>query len=186
MLIVYLIFVRECFSKRSFCSLSLLLLEREKRHKFNNIVFLLHINFKLWFLTMSNLTIGLNFTNDENFTNDVNFTNNSAFHRDFFLQLFTFRPSLIILITFYLLSTPFLVLTLYSMIWFDHFGSDAKRTIVNRLTSSLCCSAIAAAICPQTIDLMRIFVGKFNEDLAKFLQAPFLHISIQLLSPTQK
>jgi hypothetical protein len=43
---------------------------------------------------------------------------------------------------FSIVSTLFSLLAFYGIIWFERFGSDEKRTLINMLTSSVCWLAI--------------------------------------------
>lgn len=106
--------------------------------------------------------------------------NSSFCQKDIFAELFIFRPSLVAFIIFNLVTTPIIILTYYSIIWFGHFGSDSKRTIVNRLTSSACCSVIEYFIFPQTLDLIRIFVGKGVPTLFSVYVAIFWLLSFHI------
>ncbi len=43
-------------------------------------------------------------------------------------------------------------LALYSIIWFERFGSDEKRTLLNMLFSMICWTCIGFCLCIQVID----------------------------------
>ena len=82
---------------------------------------------------------------------------------DIFGGLFENRPSKILAIVFSFLSTSFAIFLFYGIVWFERFGTDNKRTLINKLVSSQCWSAIQYfAIC-QFIDILRYFVGPFPE-----------------------
>jgi hypothetical protein len=48
---------------------------------------------------------------------------------------------------------------LYAIIWFERFGSDKKRTIINKLLSTICYAGIFADIFVQGIYLLRFTYG---------------------------
>ena len=41
-------------------------------------------------------------------------------------------------LTFAVVATPIDIVLLYGIIWFEHFGSDQKRILTNKLLSSVC------------------------------------------------
>ena len=43
----------------------------------------------------------------------------------------------------------------YSIIWYERFGSDKKRTIINQLVSEICWNAIFGCITVQTLASVR-------------------------------
>ena len=57
---------------------------------------------------------------------------------DFFGEIYLTRPSKIVILVLSLILTPINVVLLYSVIWFERFGSDLKRTLVNQAVSSMC------------------------------------------------
>ena len=61
---------------------------------------------------------------------------------DYFKEVYDWQPSLIPFVLFFIFATPTLVLLLYSIIWFEHFGCNSRRTIVNRLVSGVCWTMI--------------------------------------------
>ena len=52
---------------------------------------------------------------------------------------------------------------LYSIIWFERFGSDKKRTLLNRIVSLGCWSAIEYLLCIQTFETVRYVFGPMPE-----------------------
>lgn len=69
---------------------------------------------------------------------------------DFFKGLSVLYCSLIILIL-----TPLLG----GIIWFEKFGSDRKRTLINMIVSSICWTAIQCGVTVQLLDIVRHLVG---------------------------
>ena len=48
---------------------------------------------------------------------------------------------------------------LYIVIWYERYGSDRKRTLLNMLISKLCWTAIAYIFAVQMVELARHIVG---------------------------
>lgn len=63
---------------------------------------------------------------------------------DFFEELYQDRPSKVIVMIISALLTPANVILLYSVIWFEHYGSDLKRTLINKAVASMCWCGIFA------------------------------------------
>jgi hypothetical protein len=61
---------------------------------------------------------------------------------DFFCVLLENHPTKIVSLTFAYIFLLTLPPCLWSIIWFERFGSDSKRTFVNKILSSLCWCAI--------------------------------------------
>jgi hypothetical protein len=71
---------------------------------------------------------------------------------DFFSGLFESRPSKVIALLFSGLGGMVL---LYSIIWYERFGSDNKRTLLNKLVSSLCWTCFEWFFSIQIVDMLR-------------------------------
>ena len=78
---------------------------------------------------------------------------------DFFCELYKIRPSIIIGEIFVFLSTCILIPTLYSIIQYEKFGSDNKRTVLNKLAASICWCAILIEILVQIPEWIRYCFG---------------------------
>ena len=64
--------------------------------------------------------------------------------------------------------TPICVICLYAIIWFEKFGTDHKRTLTNKLHSSLCWTLIyGIMIC--AIDIIRYVTGPMPRPLCFFV-----------------
>jgi hypothetical protein len=64
----------------------------------------------------------------------------------------------IISIVFASLFTPACVILLYGIIWFEKFGTDCKRTLTNKLLSSICWTLIyGLVVC--SLDIIRYVIG---------------------------
>jgi len=59
---------------------------------------------------------------------------------------------------------------LTGIIWFEKFGSDKKRTLINMLVSSICWTAIQYGFLVFSLDIMRYLLGKLPQPLC-FIQA---------------
>ena len=63
--------------------------------------------------------------------------------------LFGNRELKSVCITFAVIFVPINLVLLYSIIWYEHFGVDAKQTIINKFLSSACWTCIAFIIFVQ-------------------------------------
>ena len=81
---------------------------------------------------------------------------------DFFCELYKIRPSIIIGEIFVFLSTCILIPTLYSIIQYEKFGSDNKRTVLNKLAASICWCAILIEILVQIPEWIRYCFGPLS------------------------
>jgi len=96
-----------------------------------------------------------------------NFTSNNLTRSctdDFFCGVFENRPSKIVFMTFTIVTIPFVLLLLYSIVWYERFGLDVKRTIVNKLTSSFCWVGMQFILLVNIPDLGRYFFGPYSEN----------------------
>ena len=84
---------------------------------------------------------------------------------DFFSGLTEDKPVKTFCLTFATLVSFVLPFFLYSIIWFEHFGSDNKRTLINRFASLGCWTAMeyflvfisTYNVCSQKLDRFIIF-----------------------------
>jgi hypothetical protein len=74
---------------------------------------------------------------------------------DFFAGVFENRPSKIMAVIFSVLGELALLTLLYSNIWYERFGSDNKRTLLNKLVSSLCWTGFEWFFFIQIVDIFR-------------------------------
>ena len=56
----------------------------------------------------------------------------------------------------------FIVLVCYSIIWYERFGTDNKRTLVNKFVSAICWTGICWHLTVQVIILIRFLYRPFN------------------------
>ena len=90
--------------------------------------------------------------------------------KDFFYAMTENNPSKIVGMIFSVISAPIIVLLLYSIIWFERFGLDKKRTLINKLVSSICWTAIAENTFVQIPRLVRFVTGPFPETACLFIE----------------
>ena len=92
-----------------------------------------------------------------------NFSNCSAASSepsvDFFEELFETRPSKILSVSFSAVVGFLLLILVYGITWHEHFGSDKKRTIINKLASSLCYTWFEWFFGVQLSDIVRYLFG---------------------------
>ena len=99
-----------------------------------------------------------------------NFDNTSG-SPDFFVHLFNDHAiPMYTFLAFAILSTLLCPLALYSVIWFERFGSDSKRTLLNMLASLGCWSIIEFIIFVEIPEIWRHFNGPLNSIFCFFHQ----------------
>ena len=77
-----------------------------------------------------------------------------------FCGLFHNRPSKFISVSISIVLLIANILIWYGAIWFEHFGSDQKRTLVNKLFTSFCWNSIGGFLISST-DIVRYTIGPF-------------------------
>jgi hypothetical protein len=117
-------------------------------------IYIIYLSKLLLFLKMRNLTSN----------------NLTSCTEDFFCGVFENRPSKFIFMTFTIVASPIVTLLLYSIIWYERFGLDVKRTIVNKTTSSICWVAIQFILLVNIPDLGRYFFGPYSENFCLYKQ----------------
>jgi hypothetical protein len=65
-------------------------------------------------------------------------------------------------------AVPIVTILLYSIIWYEHFGLDAKRTIINKLLSSALFTCIEFVIFVQLPDIARYVFGPLPKFVCLF------------------
>ena len=89
----------------------------------------------------------------------ADYKNQSITDRSAFYALTENNPlqilSLTLAITCTLVCTPLL----YSVIWFENFGSDKKRTLINKLVAMNCWNTIGYLILVQAPEILRFVYG---------------------------
>lgn len=82
---------------------------------------------------------------------------------EFFEGIFENRQSKIFFICLAIITIPVSLTLNYSVIWYERFGQDDKRTIVNRIFSSLCWTGIEFSILISLPELFRYLYGPLPE-----------------------
>ena len=85
--------------------------------------------------------------------------NISIRYLDSFKGLTSNNPEKVFSLTFAIVTSIVIPILLYSIIWFEKFGADNKRTLVNKFTSSGIWCAIEYLLFVQTIDIIRFLYG---------------------------
>jgi len=62
------------------------------------------------------------------------------------------------------------ILMFYGIIWFEHFGSDKKRTLMNKIVSLLCCNAAFSMSVNFFVDFSTYLLGPLNHHLCFIFQ----------------
>ena len=81
--------------------------------------------------------------------------NSNITDQDFFHFMMVNSPSKVVSLVFSLLCLIIVPAVLYSLVWFDSFGSDKKRTFINRLFSSFCAVLIEMCFTIQFTEIIR-------------------------------
>jgi hypothetical protein len=88
---------------------------------------------------------------------------------DPFRGLFENRPSRILSLIFSSVSIPIICWLFYGIIWYERFGTDNKRTLMNKLVAANCWSFIQTFLFCQTLETLTSMFGPFNEHVCFFL-----------------
>ncbi len=86
------------------------------------------------------------------------FTNDFFINESFFCGAFESRASKTALVVASSFLSLFDIALLYGAIWYEHFGTDNKRTLLNRLFTSLCWLCMAS-IFIGLLDIVRYTIG---------------------------
>ena len=78
---------------------------------------------------------------------------------NFYSQLMEDNPYRYVLATISIVIMIASLITCYSIIWIERFGSDKKRTIINQLVASMCWSFITWNSTVQVLKLVRLLHG---------------------------
>ena len=93
----------------------------------------------------------------------ANYVNSTTLNEDYFAVLFNENhASRYFFLTFAIITTLLGPLTLYCVIWFERFGSDQKRTLINMLPAVGCWSAVEFLILVQIPEIFRYIYGPLN------------------------
>jgi len=84
---------------------------------------------------------------------------------DFFKGVYEHRPVKTLILFLCLGLTIINILLLYSIIWYEHFGSDLKRTLINKFAVSICWCGIMSEIVLQGVTMIRHTTGPFPSSI---------------------
>ena len=101
--------------------------------------------------------------------------------QDYFEDLVANSSIKIILITFAILSSLISIPVIYGIIWFERFGSDMKRILINRLVSSVCWSFFGWMLLAQIPDMIRYFSRPFSESFCFIILTIKATIAMQVI-----
>jgi len=88
---------------------------------------------------------------------------------DFFESAFRDGPIKTTAISVTLIFIAFLIPIGYGIIWYERYGSDKKRILVNRLLTSLCWTGIVMHVVVTPIDILRYLYGPLPVQFCYFL-----------------
>jgi len=95
-----------------------------------------------------------------NFRPDINARlENKSMADDYFKLMMMKSPVRDISLTICITNVIIVPLILYSIIWYDKFGSDKRRTFINMLVSLLCWSSIEFCFVIQCTEIIRYIYG---------------------------
>jgi hypothetical protein len=98
-----------------------------------------------------------------------------------FCEVFRNSPVKVILIICCLLFSLLNIALSLGLIWFERFGSDKRRTLLNKLVSSLCYRILQWIIFCQSSDLIRYTFGPMPLTLCAFIVVLKTSIRLQIL-----
>ena len=75
-------------------------------------------------------------------------------------------------IIFSFLSVPFIVALFYGIVWYERYGTDNKRTLINKLVVSQCWAFIQYYSICQTLDALSLLLGSLPSTMC-FTQVIF-------------
>jgi hypothetical protein len=85
-----------------------------------------------------------------------------------FCGVFEHRTSKVLSISFAIISSAVNLILLYGIIWYEHYGTDFKRTLTNKLLTSICWTLMYGAfICSW--DIVRYLFGPLAKLICLFL-----------------
>ena len=98
---------------------------------------------------------------------------NGSLSQDLFPSLTENNPARLIAWSFALISTIIAPPIFYFIIWFERYGNDNKRTLINMFVSMYCSTLIGFLCTSQVLELVRFSYGPLPGPIC-FLQGPML------------
>jgi hypothetical protein len=99
---------------------------------------------------------------------------------DFFAVVYAKSPLTKFSIATSLVLTFLNIISGFGIIWFEHFGSDQKRTLINRLLTSVCLTGIEFYVIVLPFEIFRHLNGPFDNVTCHFLLLFKNSLSIQV------
>ena len=96
-----------------------------------------------------------------------------------FVGLMEHKPAKLISLTIAFLSIPLNVALLYAIIWYERYGTDNRRTIMNKLVASQCLNLIFFTLFCQPLEYVSYFTGSLPQSLC------FLNVILKNSTKTQ-
>jgi hypothetical protein len=87
---------------------------------------------------------------------------------DFFAEAFANGPLKYFSIAATILFLIFLIPSGYGIIWYEHYGADSKRILINRCVASVCWTGIEFYVIVLPIDIIRYIFGPLPEGVCLF------------------
>ena len=101
---------------------------------------------------------------------------------DYFSGIFENRAEKIFSVIFSAIGGSILVLLGFGIIWFEQHGSDLKRTMLNKLVSSVCLTCMEWFFIIQVLDMVRYVYGPLPVGLCSFnMHLRFVIMTQQML-----
>ena len=97
------------------------------------------------------------FLNDSSIFEDTS----NLTQEDFFKGVYEHRPFKTLIWFLSLGLTVINVLLLYSIVWYEHYGSDLKRTLINKFVVSVCWCGIEFELVLQGLTMIRYALKPF-------------------------
>lgn len=88
-----------------------------------------------------------------------NYTNVEEFDQPFG-GLMENRPSKVLALIFACCTNPLNVLLLYGIVWYEKYGTDNKRTLMNKLVASQCWNLIGLYVISQPVEILSFLMGR--------------------------
>jgi hypothetical protein len=89
----------------------------------------------------------------------LNFTQSYSTTPDFFADLYETRASKIAIMLISGVIAPINVILLYSIIWFEHYGVDLKRTLINKAIATMCWNGLMFETVLYALNIVQFIFG---------------------------
>jgi hypothetical protein len=107
-------------------------------------------------------------------------TNSTVILSDFFSNLSDYKPTKFLFIAFATLTALINPILLYFIIWFEKYGSDNKRTLVNKFASGSIWCAIQYHLLFLPSEVFRFVFGPLNRNVCLALRIAKLANYLQI------